>query len=336
MRSLTRSTALAGALILTATSALAGPRLDAIRRKGALTCGVAPGVAGFAEVSAQGRYSGLDVDICRALAAAIFGSPDHVRFAPAPSIAEFSRAKDVDIVSRRLTWSLLRESPLHMLFGPVTYYDGQTFLVRKSVGATTIRQLSGLSLCVAAGTPAEFNVHAYFDAHQLALKEVSLADDEIAGAFADQRCPIYTADASMLGSIRSRLPHPEEFDIFSEQISREPLAQLVRDDDPQFFDILRWTVFALIEAEALGVTSANVDEMLKSDNTDVQRLLGVVPGNGKALGLAETWAYNIVKTLGNYGEMFERNIGSRSPIKLERGVNRVWTEGGLLFAPPLR
>ena len=348
MRQIPRLALVTTALCMAAASAAAGPRLDSIRRKGVLTCGVAPGVAGFAEVTAQGRdnvssvsrlYRGLDVDICRALAAAIFGSPDKVKFVLAASVAEFSRAKGVDIVSRRLTWSLARETPVRMLFGPVMFYDGQSFLVRKTLGAKTVRQLSGVPVCVAAGTPAEFNVSAYFDAHQLALKEIAIAGDEIGEigrAFADERCPAYSADTSMLGSIRSRLPRPDDFDILPEQISKEPLAQLVRDDDAQFFDILRWTVFALIDAEELGVTSSNIDQMLKSGNADVQRLLGVMPGNGKALGLDEKWAYNVIKALGNYGEMFERNVGSRSPIKLERGANRLWTEGGLLYAPPLR
>lgn len=321
-------------------SAAAGPRLDSIRRKGVVTCGVDARVPGFAERDAQGRYRGLDVDICRALSAAIFGVPDKVRFVQASSVAAFRRSTSVDVVSRRLTWELRREAPLGLLFGPVTFYDGQGFLVARRAGATSAAQLSNVPTCVAGGTPFEFNVNLFFADHRITLNKVTIespdAFDDIAAALTTGKCAAYTADVSELGAIRARLQTPADFDILPDRISQEPLAQLVRADDPQFFDILRWTVFALIEAERLGVTSANVDDMKKSERVDVQRLLGVVPGNGKALGLRETWAYSIVKALGNYGELFERNVGRRSPIGLERGMNRLWTDGGLMYAPPLR
>jgi general L-amino acid transport system substrate-binding protein len=280
------------------------------------------------------------VDICRALSAAIFGVPDNVTFIQASSVAEFRRNAAIDVVSRRLTWELRREAPLGLLFGPITFYDGQGFLVARRVGAGTVDRLSGVATCVAGGTPFEFNVGVYFGAHRLELNKVVLESpdkfDDIAGALAANRCAAYTADVSELGAIRARMQRPGDWDILPDRISQEPLAQLVRADDPQFYDILRWTVFALIEAERLGVTAANVEEMKKRDSVEVQRLLGVVPGNGKALGLPETWAYNVIKALGNYGEMFERNVGRGSPIGLERGQNRLWTNGGLMYAPPLR
>jgi len=339
-RNLARSALAIVAVCLTGATVEAGARLRNIQRQGYLTCGVAPGVAGFAEVDAQGRYRGLDVDICRALSAAIFGHPDQVRYVPALSVAAFRRSRNIDVVSRRLTWELGREAPLGLLFGPIMFYDGQGFLVSKTLGAGNGRQLSGAAICVAAGTPFEFNVGVYFRANSLELRRVLLDSpdrfDAIAEALATGRCSAYTADVSELGAIRSRMSRPADFDILTDQITKKPLAQLVRDDDAQFFDILRWTIFAVIDAEELGITSMNVDEMLKSENTDVQRLLGVAPGNGKALGLDEQWAYHVIKTLGNYGEMFERNVGNRSPIRLERGANKLWTAGGLMYSPPLR
>jgi general L-amino acid transport system substrate-binding protein len=327
-------------LCLTTTAALAGPRLDLIRKRGFLTCGIEAAVAGFAEVDPQGRYHGFDVDVCRAVAAAIFGTAEKTRFIQVSSVAEFLKNDQIDVVSRRLSWELRREGSLPILFGPITFYDGQGFLVARSANASSSRQLAGIPLCVAGGTNFEFTVGSHFQAHKLPLRKVVLesASDfaSIARALASDRCRAYTADISELGDIRARLPRPAEFTILPEQISREPLAPLVRQDDPEFFVVLRWTIFALINAEELGVTSANLDAMRQSDNVDIQRLLGVVPGNGKALGLSESWAYDAIRAVGNYGEMFEKHIGRGSMIKLDRGLNRLAKDGGLLYAPPLR
>ena len=327
-------------LLCVSSTSAGGPRLDRIQRRCFLTCGIEPAVAGFAEVDAQGRYRGLDIDVCRALAAVVFGSPDTVKFIEVASVAEFLKNDDIDVVSRRLTWELRREAPLPLLFGPITFYDGQGFLVSKALKARTIRQLSGAEICVAGGTNFEFTAGSYFQAHQLTLKKLILESSSdfarIATALANGKCRIYTADVSELGAIRARLPRPSDFEILAEQISREPLAPLVRQDDPRWFVVLRWTILALINAEELGVTSANVDAMRKSDNVDVRRLLGAVAGNGKALGLRETWAYDAIKAVGNYGEMFEKNVGRDSRIQLERGLNRLSTQGGLMYAPPLR
>jgi general L-amino acid transport system substrate-binding protein len=328
-------------LCLAPVAAGAGPRLEGIRKRGAVTCGVHPIVPGFAEVDDDGRYTGLEIDICRALSAAIFGTPDKVNFVTVLTIADFQGNPDIDVVIRRLTWELGREAPLGLLFGPITFYDGQGFLVPKAMGATSARQLGGVDLCVAGGTTFESNAAAYFEAQKLAFKKVALgspyAFDEIAQAIGAGRCRAYTADVSELGAVRSRLPRPAAFDILPEQIAREPLAPLVRQDDPQFFSILRWTIFALINAEELGVTSQNAETMRKtSASADVKRLLGVSAGNGQALGLSETWAYDAIRSLGNYGEIFDRNVGRNSPIKLDRGLNRLSTDGGLMYAPPLR
>jgi general L-amino acid transport system substrate-binding protein len=311
-------------------------QLASIKARGYLACGVEPGVAGFAEVDAANHYTGLDVDVCKAVAAAIFGRPDQVRYVQASSVDDFLRRKDVDIVSRRLTWSLTRES-LGLLFGPVIFYDGQGFLVAKQLHVSSAKQLDGTEICVGPGTPFESRLASYFSANRLALEKVLIKSaDDVSSALKSGRCHVYTADVSELGALRSRLPHSGDFDILPEQISKEPLAPVVRKEDLGLFEVLRWTIFATIRAEELGIVSTNVDEMLGSHDPEVQVLLGVVPGNGQALGLDEKWAYNVIKSVGNYGEIFERNVGANSPIRLERGLNALWTEGGLIYAPPLR
>jgi general L-amino acid transport system substrate-binding protein len=343
------------AAVTRAVARSAFDRLDTIRRKGHLTCGVNPEVAGFATVDRNGHYHGLDVDICRALSAAIFGTPDKVVYALALRVEDFRRTPDIDIVSRRLTWELQREASLGLLFGPIMFYDGQGFLVSKQAagdGVPTQREprsladpraradqqsLSNLPVCVVAGGTAEANLTSYGSARGMAFNKIPLKSlSEAGAALTSGRCSALTADVSELGAFRSKLPDPAAFGILGERISREPLAQLLRQDDVRLFDVLRWTVFALIGAEELGIDSENVDTMLASGDPAVQRLLGVIPGNGKALGLDEKWAYHIIKTLGNYGEMFDRNVGRGSPIGLDRGLNNLSTAGGLMVAPPLR
>lgn len=314
----------------------AASRLEQIRARGVVTCGVGPGVPGFSEVDSQGRYSGFDIDICRALSAAIFGQPDRVRYVITATIQDFLKSTDIDLVSRRLTWALTREG-LGVLFGPVMFYDGQSVLVPKKLGATRIADLAGASICVAANSEHDVNLTSYMTSNKLALKKVPIADaKEVRGALTAGRCQAFSDDVSALGGVRAGLPTPDDFEIVQELMTKEPLAQLVRQDDVQFFNILRWTIFATIEAEELGVTSANVDQMLKSRAAGIQNLLGTTAGTGKALGLDPKWAYNIIKSLGNYGEIFERNVGAGSRIKLARGLNRLWKDGGLIYAPPLQ
>jgi general L-amino acid transport system substrate-binding protein len=310
-------------------------RVQLIRQRGALVCGVAPGVAGFAQVDGQGHYRGLDVDICRALSAAIFGTPDRVRYERASTVEQFQQTPDIDLVSRRLTWSLQREG-MGLLFGPVMFYDGQGFLVPARAATQQVRQLSNSPVCVVAGGLSESNLTVYFRSHQLTLQKRLIQGSQVETELSAGRCDAFTADVSELGSMRSAMRKPGDFRILREQISREPLAQLVRDTDIDLFNVLRWTIFAMISAEELGVSSTNVAQMAKSGDLDVRRLLGVTPGNGKALGLDEAWAYNVIKTIGNYGEVYERNVGMGSPIRLPRGVNALASAGGLMFAPPLR
>jgi general L-amino acid transport system substrate-binding protein len=300
---------------------------------------VEPAVAGFVEVDAGGAYRGLDVDVCRAVATAILGAPDRTRFVRVTHVSELDTNLEIDIVARRLTWELRRELPLGLLFGPVVFFDGQGFLVPRSAGVKTPSDLANRPICVASGPVFELNLESYFTARSLALQKVLLdsphAYDEIAAALTTGRCVAYSGDVSDLGAIRLRLP-PDTHDILDETISKEPLAPLVRDDDMRLFNILRWTIAALIRAEELGIRSTNVDAMRANRDPEVRRLLGDIPGNGQALGLREDWAADVIRLVGNYGEMFERNVGAGSRIRLDRGLNRLWSDGGLMYAPPLR
>jgi general L-amino acid transport system substrate-binding protein len=312
-------------------------RLEQVKARGYLVCGVYPGVAGFATVSKDGRYSGFDVDICRAVAAAIFGVPDKVKFIPAPGVVVFKRVPEPDLVVRRLTWTLTREEPLGLMFGPIVYYDGQGFLVPRASGIASAPQIAGKRICVDAGEDWLANLMRYSRAKNLDFKPVVVTSrKEGEEAFFEGRCAAYSADKTMLGAIRADASAPGDYAILSEQISKEPLAPLVRAGDDRFFQVVRWTVFALIEAEELGVTSKNIGEMRAATDPDIRALLGVVPGNGKALGLSESWAADAIRAVGNYGEVFARNVGDAGGVGLDRGLNRLWTDGGLIYAPPVR
>ena len=311
-------------------------RTDRIIARGEINCGVLPGVAGFATVDAAGHYSGFDVDTCRAVASAILGQ-DKVRFVTAASVAQLDADPDLDLIVRRLTWTLTREAQLKLLFGPVTFYDGQGFLVPKSLGLSTSTSFSGIRICIDPGEDWLRNLSAYLKNNAIAGKLVVTSGRESGEMlFFSRQCDVYSADKSMLGAIRADAAQPADYAILPEMISEEPLSPLVRQGDDRFFLVVRWTIFAMIEAEALGITSKNIDALRHSSNLDIARLLGVVPGNGKALGLSEDWAYRVIKTVGNYGEMFDRNVGADSPIKLDRGLNQLWTAGGLMYSPPLR
>ena len=327
---------LAATLSASCDSAAPESRVSRIRQRGFLACGVFPGIAGFARVDSQGHYTGFDVDICRAVAAAILGSAERIRYQPVATIDLFQRSSDIDIVSRRLTWSLRREG-LHVLFGPVTFYDGQGFLVPGHVKIDHVTELAGIPVCVAEGSEHDVTLTAYFRRHQIALDRVGVADGAAGGrALAEGRCQAFSADVSELASVRSAMENPRGFRILADRISQEPLAQLVRQEDIDLFNVLRWTVFAMIAAEELGITSANVSEMAARDDPNIARLLGASRGNGAALGLDEAWARHVIADVGNYGEVFERNLGTSTPIGMERGLNALWTRGGLLFAPPLK
>src|SRR5881394_1430644 len=340
-------TALAAAVglvtVLASGAALAGKDLDAIKARGALICGVPTGIAGFASADSQGKWIGLDIDVCRAISAAIFGESEKVKYVPLTAQQRFTalQSGEVDILSNNTTITLQRDTALGLDFTAVTYYDGQGFMVNKKLGVKSAKELNGATVCVQPGTTTELNLADYFRANKMTFKPVVIEKvDEIRAAFFAGRCDVYTTDASALAATRAaNVPPPRTFDdfvILPEIISKEPLGPVVRHGDNQFADIVRWALYAMIEAEEYGITSKNVDEMMKSDNPSIKRILGVTPGMGKALGVDEKWVYNIIKQVGNYGESFERNVGMGSALKIERGLNKLWTQGGLQYAPPIR
>jgi len=330
--------------LMPATEALAGKDLDAVKARGVLICGVAAGgLAGFMSVDSKGKWTGLDVDVCRAVSAAIFGDAEKVKYVPVSGQQRFTalQSGEVDLLSNNTTWTLTRDTALGFDFTGVTYYDGQGFMVNKKLGVKSAKELNGATICVPSGSTTELNVADYFRANKMTFKPVIIEDvDQIRGAFFSGRCDVYTGDSARLYATRAaNVPapaKPEDFVILPEIISKEPLSPLVRHGDNQLADIVRWAQYAMIEAEEYGITSTNVDDMLKSDNPSIKRILGVTPGMGKALGVDEKWVYNIIKQVGNYGEAFERNLGLSSPIKMERGLNRLWSQGGLQYAPPIR
>ena len=331
------------AAILASGSAMAGKDLDAIKARGQLICGVGTGTAGFMLADSQGKWVGLDVDVCRAVAAAIFGDAEKVKYTPLTAQQRFTalQSGEVDMLSNNTTATLTRDTALGLDFTAITYYDGQGFMVNKKLGVKSAKELNGATVCVAPGTTTELNLADYFRANKMSFKPVVIEKvEEIRAAFFSGRCDVYTTDASGLYSTRAaNVPppaKPEDFIILPEIISKEPLAPAVRHGDQQFADIVRWTQYAMLEAEEYGISSKTVDDMMKSDNPTIKRILGVTPGMGKALGVDEKWVYNIVKQVGNYGESFDRNVGSGTPLKIERGLNKLWTQGGLQYAEPIR
>jgi general L-amino acid transport system substrate-binding protein len=320
-----------------ALSANAGT-LDQVKTRGQLICGANPGLAGFGLPDDQGLYKGLDVDECRALAAAIFNDPNKVKFLPinAKDRPTILASGEIDVLIRNTTWTLSRQTG-GMFFTGINFYDGQGFMVRKKLGVDSALKLDGASICVQQGTTTELNLADYFRANNMKLEAVVFAtDEEATKAYDSGRCDAYTTDASGLYSERLKMSNPDDHIVLPEIISKEPLGPSVRKDDIQWFQIVQWTHYALITAEELGVTQANVEEKLKSDNPAIRRLLGVEGSFGQGLGLTNDWAYRIIKHVGNYGESFERNVGMGSPIKIRRGLNALWDKGGLQYAPPIR
>ncbi|HXH03166.1 MAG TPA: amino acid ABC transporter substrate-binding protein [Candidatus Competibacteraceae bacterium] len=318
--------------------AYAGQTLDAIKQRGTIKCGVNDGLPGFSNPDSKGEWSGLDVDVCRAIAAVLFGDSKKVQFIPLNAQQRFTalQSGEIDVLSRNTTWTQTRDTTLGLNFAPVTFYDGQGFMVPKSLGVKSAKELSGATVCVQPGTTTELNLADYFRANKMEFKPVVIEKfDELNNAFFAGRCDVNTTDRSGLAAIRTQLAkNPDDYVILPEAISKEPLAPVVRHGDDEWFDIVKWTVYALIEAEEQGITSQNVDEKLKSTDPNVQRLLGVTPGMGKNLGLDEKWAYNMIKQVGNYGEIYERNVGK--PLGLARGLNALWKDGGLMYAMPIR
>ena len=331
-------TILAVVVVLAAQSASA-QTLQAVKDRGILNCGANGTLAGFGLPDAQGNWTGLDVDVCRAVAAAIFNDASKVKFVPLSAKDRFTalQSGEVDLLVRNTTWTLSRDTSLGLNFTGVDYYDGQGFMVRKALKVNSALELNGASVCVQQGTTTELNLADFFRAHNMQLKSVTFATaNEAVKAYDAGRCDAYTTDASGLYAERLRLTNPNDHIVLPEIISKEPLGPAVRHGDDQWFDIVKWVLFAMLNAEELNITQNNVDEMVKSSNPEIRRFVGTEGNYGEMLGLTKDWAVRIIKLVGNYGESFERNVGQGSPLKIDRGLNKLWSKGGIQYAPPIR
>ena len=329
----------AGATICLGATVASAATLDDVKSKGHVQCGVSQGLPGFSNPDAAGNWIGMDVDVCRAIAAAVFGDADAVKYSPLSAKERFTalQSGEIDVLSRNTTWTMTRDTTLGLNFAGVTYYDGQGFMVRKSLGVSSALELGGASVCTNTGTTTELNAADFFSSNNLDYEVVAFEKaDEAVQAYDAERCDVYTTDASGLYAQRLKLSSPDDHVVLPEIISKEPLGPVVRQGDDQWFNIVKWVVFAMTNAEELGVSSSNADSMKGSDNPAIKRLLGVEGDFGTAIGVSNDWAYNIIKQVGNYGEIFEANVGPNTPLAIARGVNALWSDGGLIYGPPIR
>jgi len=334
------SLALLFAFVISSVTANAGTK-DDVTKKGSLNCGVSQGVPGFSNADASGKWSGIDVDMCRAVAAAVFGDANKVKYQPLSAKDRFEVLKSgqIDMLARNTTWTLSRDAGLALEFVGTNFYDGQGFIVRKAAKINSAKKLNNVKVCVETGTTTELNLRDYFKANKLKYEAVSFTKaDEAVAAYDAGRCDVYTTDKSGLAAQRTKMKNPAVHTVLPETISKEPLGPVVRGDDQNWKDIASWSLYVMIEAEELGVSSKNIDSMKSTDNPNIKRLLGLEGDTGKSLGLAPEWAYNIIKQVGNYGEVYEKNVGANTPIGLARSgsPNQLWTKGGILYAPPVR
>ncbi len=337
----TRHLVVAGiTLSLLASVAQAETTLDAVKKKGFVQCGVSTGLPGFSVADDKGNWTGIDVDVCRAVAAAVLGDAGAVKYTPLTAKERMTalQSGEIDMLSRNTTWTASRDTSLGLNFAGTNYYDGQGFLVTKNLGVKSAMELDGASVCIQSGTTTELNLADYFRAHKMNYQAVVFdTSDQTVKGFEAGRCDVLTSDQSQLYALRIKLADPSSAFVLPEVISKEPLGPVVRQGDDQWFNIVKWTLFAQVNAEELGVTSANVDEMkTKATDPNVKRLLGTEADIGVGMGLTNDWAYNAIKQVGNYGEMFERNVGKGSPLGIERGLNALWNKGGIQYAPPIR
>jgi general L-amino acid transport system substrate-binding protein len=325
------------ALAFAAGAAQAQSTLDAVQKKGFVQCGVNTGLAGFSQPDSRGVWKGIDVDVCRAIAAAVFGDASKVRYTPLTAQQRFTalQSGEVDVLSRNTTWTVTRDTSLGLNFVGVNYYDGQGFMVPKKLNIKSAKQLNGATVCVQPGTTTELNLSDYFRANRMTFKPVVIEKlEEVLNAYFSGRCDVFTTDVSGLVSTRgSRAPNPADHVILPEVISKEPLGPAVRHGDDKWFDVVKWSLFAMLEAEEMGISSKNVDQQAASKDPAVQRFVGASGDIGKMLGLDNRWALNIIKHVGNYGESFEANL---KPLGFDRGLNALWKDGGLMYAPPIR
>jgi general L-amino acid transport system substrate-binding protein len=325
--------------LLVAAQGASAQTLKTVKDRGMLNSGANGTLAGFGLPDAQGNWTGLDVDFCRAVAAAVLGDAKKVKFVPLTAKDRFTalQSGEVDVLARNTTWTSSRDTSLGLNFTGVNYYDGQGFMVRKSLKVNSALELNGASVCVQQGTTTELNLADYFRAHNMQLKTVTFATaNEALKAYDAGRCDSYTTDASGLAAERLRVANPNDHIVLPEIISKEPLGPAVRHGDDQWFDAVKWTLFAMLDGEELGLTQKNIDQQMSSTNPEIKRFVGTEGNFGEQLGLPKDWAVQIIKQVGNYGESFDRNVGAGSPLKIDRGLNRLWTKGGIQYAPPIR
>ncbi len=327
------------ALAAVSSQAYAGPTLDTVRKRGYLQCGVSTGIQGFSAPDSKGAWHGLDVDMCRAIAATVFNDATKYRLTPLTTQARFTalQSGEVDVLTRNVTPTMARDTTLGLLSVAVNYYDSQGVMVSNKLGVKKLRELDGATICVQPGTVTELDLADWFRSQSLRFKPVVIEKyDEIVRAFSAGRCDAFTSDKSQLAASRMTLENPDSYVILDENISKSPLGPMVRQGDDNWVNIVRWSLNAMLEAEEFGITSSNVDAQLKANSPNVQRILGVTPGMGRNMGVDDKWAYNIVKQVGNYGESYERNLGMSSPMKLPRALNAQWRDGGLMYGWPVR
>lgn len=338
MKRVTLALSLALAAGLSAQAADA-QTLKTVKDRGVLSCGVSQGLPGFSSPDDKGNWTGLDVDVCRALAAAIFNDPTKVKYVPTSAKDRFTalQSGEIDVLSRNTTWTISRDTSLGANFTGVTYYDGQGFMVKKSLKVNSALELNSASVCVQTGTTTEQNLADYFKANNMKYEVIAFGtNDETVKAYEAGRCDVFTTDQSGLYANRLKLANPNDHMVLPEIISKEPLGPMVRHGDDQWFDLVKWTLFAMVTAEELGITSKNVDEKAKMENPELKRVLGSDGNFGEQLGVTKDWVIRIVKAVGNYGEVFDRNVGAGSPLAISRGLNNLWNKGGLQYAPPIR
>ncbi len=337
MNKLTKLSLVAMSTLL--ATGLSADTLENTKKQDFLKCGVSTGLPGFAEVGEDKKWKGLDVDTCRAVAAAVLGDASKVKIVPLTAKERFTalQSGEVDLLSRNTTWTHTRDTSLGLNFAGVNYYDGQGFLVSKDLGVNNATELDGATVCITAGTTTELNLSDYFKTKGMTYSPITFdTADQVTKGFEAGRCDLITSDASQLYALRTKMANPEKYKVLPEIISKEPLGPVVRQGDDVWFNIAKWSLNAMKTAEEFGVTSANVDDMLNSKNPEIKRLLGIDGKLGENLKLDPKWAYNIIKQVGNYGESFDRNVGQGSPLKIDRGVNALWSNGGLQYSPPFR
>lgn len=327
------------AATLMSSAAVAGETFDAVKKKGFVQCGVSAGLPGFSSANDKGEWNGIDVDVCKAVAAAMFGDASKVKYSPLTAKERFTalQSGEIDMLSRNTTWTLTRDSNLGLNFAGVTYYDSQGFMINKELGVNSATELDGASVCIQAGTTTELNLADYFRANNMKYEPITFDKaEETVKAFEAGRCDVLTSDQSQLYALRIQLKDPSAAKVLPEVISKEPLGPVVRQGDDEWFNVVRWSLIAMVEAEDLGLSSTNVDEQKKGTNPAVKRFVGDEGIGGQGLKLNNDWAYQVVKQVGNYGEAFDRNVGESSPLKIQRGLNALWKDGGLQYAPPIR